>query len=128
MSFVSFIDMRTLITSLEQRHRVLRRYCVDECERLELDARVRDTVRRALATITLYEEDPVRERAAIGAMYEACESGLTVLAILGSLRPLGDAKRTLADAIRDLQTLISALFEWAVPIAATPSPAPNAQQ
>ena len=121
MSTATFMDMRALVTALERRHRVLRMCCIDECERLELDARVNKTVQRALTTIALYEDEPLRERAAIGAMYEACEAGLATLALLGSLRAHGELQRTIGDAIRDLQTLVSDLFEWLMPLAAPPA-------
>lgn len=121
MSVSTFIDMRALVTALEQRHRIIRSCCVDECERLELDARVRKTAQRALATIALYEEEPVRERAAIGAMYKACEAGLATLALLATLRPPAAKVRVLRDMIEDLQSLVSDLFEWLMPLAAPPS-------
>ena len=113
--------MRPLVTALEQRHRLIRSCCIDECERLELDARVRKTAQRALATIALYEEEPVRERAAIGAMYEACEAGLATLALLASVRPPAEKAPVLREMIEDLQSLISDLFEWLMPLAARPS-------
>jgi hypothetical protein len=122
MSVSTFMDMRAHVRALEQRHRVLRTCCVDECQRLELDARVRRTAQHALATIALYEEEPMRERAAIGAMYQACEAGLATLAVLGSLRARGELYRTLQETIRDLQALISELFEWLVPLAKPPGP------
>lgn len=122
MSVATFIDMRALVTALEQRHRVIRSCCIDDCERRELDARVRRTAQHALTTIALYEEEPMRERAAIGAMYQSCEAGLSTLALLGSLHARGELQRTLQDMIHDLQTLISHLFEWLMPLAQPPRP------
>ncbi len=122
MNSTTFMDMRALVSALEQKHRLLRACCLDECERLELDARVKRTVQHALATIALYEEEPMRERAAIGAMYQACEAGLATLALLGSLHARGEQYRTLQQTIHDLQTLISDLFEWLMPLAAPPPP------
>lgn len=87
---------------------------------------MRRTIQHALATIALYEEEPMRERAAIGAMYQACEAGLATLALLGGLHARGELYRTLQETIRDLQTLISDLFEWLMPLAAPPAPAQRA--
>ena len=121
MQAETFLYMHGLLGNVELGHPRLRPLCRDDIERARLDELVKTTAKRARLTIALYEERPLRERAAIGAMYEACEAGLATLALLGSLHAVGDVDVELQNTIHYLQQLISMLFEWAIPLAAPPT-------
>lgn len=76
MHSTTIMIMRELIDSLDQVHHGLRRRWRDKAQLAEFDRAARLTIHRANATVTIYEEEPLRERDAIVAMYAACAVGL----------------------------------------------------
>ncbi len=106
--------MRELIETLERNHQVLRTYLTDPIERASFDQLAKLTIHRANGTVDLYEEAPFRERAAIGAMYAACDAALRLLHVIDQIAVCDANHRRIGWATRDLRALISELFEWVV--------------
>lgn len=106
--------MRELIETLERNHQVLRTYVADPIERASFDQLAKLTIHRANGTVDLYEEQPFRERPAIGAMYAACDAGLRLLHLIDQVPVCDVNRRRIGWATRDLRALISELFEWVI--------------
>jgi len=114
MHITAYMIMRELIEDLERNHQILRTYVIDPVQRERFDTLAKLTIHRAGGTVDLYEEEPFRERAAIGAMYAACDAGLRLLHAFEQVPPCEANQRRLGWAIRDLRSLISELFEWVI--------------
>ncbi len=112
--------MRELIETLGRNHQMLRSQLTDPIERASFDQLAKLTIHRANGTVDLYEEEPVRERAAIGAMYAACDAGLRLLHVIDQIGINDTNRRRLSWATRDLRALISELFEWVIAPAGEP--------
>ncbi len=115
MHITTFMIMRELVSMLERNHKLMRAAWSDAAERERFDRLARLTIHRSLATIELYEEDDLRERMAIGAMYAACDVGLRLLELMVQMP--GDEpelRRVQQLAIRDLRRLVTELFDWIV--------------
>ena len=106
--------MRELIERLERNHQVLRTYLTEPIERASFDQLAKLTIHRANGTVDLYEEEPFRERPAIGAMYAACDAGLRLLHVIDQIAVCDANRRRIGWATRDLRALISELFEWVI--------------
>ncbi len=106
--------LRELVAGLERNHQFLRAFVTDPVGRARLDALATLAVHRASSTIDLYEEDPMPERAAIGAMYAACDVALQLLHAFEQIPPEEANQPRLGWAIRDVRELISDLFEWVI--------------
>lgn len=106
--------LRELVAGLDRNHQFLRTFVTDPMERARLDGLAKLAVHRASGTIDLYEEDPMPERAAIGAMYAACDVALKVLQVFEQIPPEDANQPRLGWAIRDVRELISELFEWVI--------------
>lgn len=115
MHITTFMIMRELVSMLERNHKLLRTAWTDTAARDRFDRLARLTIHRSLATIELYEEDELRERLAIGAMYAACDAGLRLLELMAQM-PDDEPERTRVQqlAIRDLRRLVTELFDWVV--------------
>lgn len=115
MHITTFMIMRELVSMLERNHKLLRPAWTDAAERQRFDRFARLTIHRALAAIELYEEDELRERMAIGAMYAACDVGLRLLELMAQVpTEEPELKRVQQLAIRDLRRLVTELFDWIV--------------
>lgn len=114
MHVTTFMILRELISVLERNHDQLRRWWSDDDERQRFDRLARLTIHRACAAVDLYEEDPLPERMAIGAMYAACDAGLRLLEVMAQVPAEGPDRKTRHRAIRDLRRLITELFDWVV--------------
>jgi hypothetical protein len=106
--------LRELVEGLERNHQILRTYVTDPVERARFDALAKLTIHRATGTIDIYEEEPFRERPAIGAMYGACDAALRLLHAFEQVPPCETNQQRLTWAIRDLRSLVSELFEWVI--------------
>ncbi len=114
MHVTALINLRELVEVLERNHHHLRAYVTDPAERARFDGLAKLTIHRATSTIDIYEEEPVRERPAIGAMYGACDAALRLLHAIEQVPVRGAGRQRLAWATRDLRSLISGLFEWVI--------------
>lgn len=106
--------LRELVEGLARNHLMLRPYVEDPLGRARFDALAKLTIHRATGTIDIYEEEPFRERPAIGAMYGACDAALRLLHAFEQVPACEANQQRLAWAIRDLRELISELFEWVI--------------
>ncbi len=114
MHAIEYVMMRELIETLGRNHQVLRTYVTDPIDRASFDQLAKLTIHRANGTVNLYEEEPFRERPAIGAMYGACDAGLRLLHVIGQIAVCDLNRRRISWAVRDLRALISQLFEWLI--------------
>ena len=114
MHSIAYLTMRDLVDTLDRDHQFLRTYVTDAAERTRLDALAKLTRHRAIGTIDIYEEEPLRERSAIGAMYGACDAALRLLHAFEQIPACETIQDRLARAQHDLRTLISELFEWVI--------------
>lgn len=114
MHVTAYLIMRELVETLERNHQFLRTYVIDAAERARFDALAKLTLHRASGTIDIYEEDPMPERPAIGAMYGACDAALRLLHAFEQVPACAANQQRLAWAERDLRRLISELFEWVI--------------
>jgi hypothetical protein len=111
MHATGIMIMRELVEGLERNHQLLRAYVTD---RAPFDALAKLTIHRATSTIDIYEEEPFRERPAIGAMYGACDAALRLLHAFEQIPACETNQQRLAWATRDLRSLISELFEYVI--------------
>jgi hypothetical protein len=114
MEITAFMLMRELIEMLERHLMILRSEVREGDDRDRFDRLARVTIQRATATVDLYEQEPFQERLAIGAMYAACEVGLELLHVIQQVSASARHQRRHGWAVRDLQSLISQLFEWVI--------------
>jgi len=114
MSPTGLMIMRELVAGLERNYKFLRAYVRHGSERERLDSLAKLAIHRATCTIDLYEEEPLPERAAIGAMYGACDVALKLLHALEQVPSCEANQQRLAWTLRDIRQLISELFEWVI--------------
>jgi hypothetical protein len=119
MHITTFMILRDLVSMLERNHALLRIAWTDASARERFDRLARLTIHRSRAAIELYEEEDLRERIAIGAMYAACDVGLRLLELMAqvpapALADDPEMKRVQQLAIRDLRRLVTELFDWVV--------------
>lgn len=106
--------LRELVDGLARNHQLLRAFITEPGERERIDTLAKLAVHRAAHTIDLYEEDPLPERAAVGAMYAACDVALRLLHAYEQIQSCAENDPLRAWTIRDLRALISELFEWVI--------------
>lgn len=114
MHVTAFMIMRELIEKLEHNRQHLRASITDKAERDQFDHLAKLTIHRATGAVDIYEEEPFRERPAIGAMYAACDVALRLLHAFEQVPAREGEQQRLNWAMRDLRMLISELFEWVV--------------
>ena len=114
MHATGIMIMREHVEGLERNHQLLRAYVADPAERARFDALAKLTIHRATSTIDIYDEEPFRERPAIGAMYGACDAALRLLHAFEQVPACETNQQRLAWAMRDLRALISELFEYVI--------------
>ena len=114
MHITGYMIMRELVETLDRNHQILRTYVTDPTKRARFDALAKLTIHRASGTIDIYEEEPMPERPAIGAMYAACDAALRLLHAFEQVPSCETNQQRLAWATRDLRSLISELFEWVI--------------
>ncbi len=111
------VILRELVDGLARNHQLMRTFVVDAEERERLDEMAKLALHRATYTIDLYQEDPMPERAAVGAMYAACDVSLRLLHAYEQLVPCAGRET----ALRNLRELISEMFEAVIAPLGEPS-------